>query len=49
MPRVLLFVLLVACSGEAPAPDEPTAEPGRTIVLVSFDTTRADALSCYQE
>jgi len=49
MLRLMLFALLVACSSEAPPPEEPSEEPGRTIVLVSFDTTRADALSCYQE
>lgn len=43
MPLAAALLLLLSCSREPAAPDP--APP--TIVLLSWDTTRADALSCY--
>ncbi len=44
-------LLLAACGGaEAPPAAAPDPEPSRpNIVLISMDTTRADALSCYAD
>lgn len=39
---MLLWTLLLACQ-----PDPPP--PPRTVVVISWDTTRADALGCYQD
>ncbi len=38
--RSALFLVAIGCSG-------PPTTPAPLVVLVSFDTTRADALSCY--
>jgi arylsulfatase A-like enzyme len=55
----LLALALVACSGGSPGPSggsgaaggsekaAPSPGPAPDIVLISLDTTRADALSCY--
>lgn len=43
MPLAAALLLLLSCSRVPAAPDP--APP--TVVLLSWDTTRADALSCY--
>lgn len=50
MPALLLGLLL-ACMGDPPEPPPtPAAGPkGPLVLLVSWDTTRADALGCYAE
>jgi len=49
--RLLAALFAVSCAGEAPPPvaePEPAAAR-RNVVVISIDTTRADALSCYAE
>lgn len=42
--RLLAVLSFAGCEGEPPPPPPP-----RVVVLVSMDTTRADALSCYAD
>jgi arylsulfatase A-like enzyme/Flp pilus assembly protein TadD len=45
--RAALCLLLGACSGEVRRAGEPQSLSGSSLLLVTLDTTRADALGCY--
>lgn len=45
----VLMAILVGCSSEPEAPVEAPAPSRPNIVLISIDTTRADALGCYAD
>ena len=50
--RILVAVLAASCASEPAGPTAAVGEPtprGRNLVVISIDTTRADALSCYAE
>ncbi len=44
-PTVLVAALATpGCTGSGPGPEKPAGTP---VILVSWDTTRADRLNCY--
>jgi arylsulfatase A-like enzyme len=45
--RAALCLLLGACSGEGQRAPRPESLAGSNVLLVTLDTTRADALGCY--